>query len=85
MRTGSNTVFVAPVQVGDGAYSGAGAVIRKDVPPGALVVSQAPQQTVEGWVSANRPGSASAALADSAGARAAATPSSNTPAPTEEG
>ena len=36
VRTGSNTVFVAPVTVGDGAYSGAGAVIRKDVPAGAL-------------------------------------------------
>ncbi len=79
VRTGSNTVFVAPVQVGDGAYSGAGAVIRKDVPPGALVVSQAPQQNVAGWVGTHRPGSASAALAD------AATPSANTPAPTEEG
>ena len=41
VRTGSNTVFVAPVQVGDGAYSGAGAVIRRDVPPGALVLSLA--------------------------------------------
>ncbi len=85
VRTGSNTVFVAPVQVGDGAYSGAGAVIRKDVPPGALVLSQAPQRTVEGWVPANRPGSDSAARADAAGARATATLSSNTPAPTEEG
>ncbi|MEO5779339.1 MULTISPECIES: bifunctional UDP-N-acetylglucosamine diphosphorylase/glucosamine-1-phosphate N-acetyltransferase GlmU [Arthrobacter] len=84
VRTGSNTVFVAPVQVGDGAYSGAGAVIRKDVPPGALVLSQAPQQTVAGWVSAHRPGSASASLAATADARAA-TPSSKTPAPTEEG
>ena len=33
-RTGSNTVLVAPVEVGDGAYTGAGAVVNRDVPPG---------------------------------------------------
>ncbi|MCB5294413.1 bifunctional UDP-N-acetylglucosamine diphosphorylase/glucosamine-1-phosphate N-acetyltransferase GlmU [Arthrobacter sp. SO3] len=82
VRTGSNTVFVAPVQVGDGAYSGAGAVIRSDVPPGALVLSLAKQQNSEGWVLANRPGSISASLAEAAGAT---TTSSSTPASTEEG
>ena len=45
VRTGSNTVFVAPVRVGDGAYSGAGAIIRKDVPAGALALSIAKQRT----------------------------------------
>ena len=82
VRTGSNTVFVAPVQVGDGAYSGAGAVIRRDVPPGALVLSLAQQQNTEGWVLANRPDSISASLAAAAGAT---TTSSSTPASTEEG
>ena len=82
VRTGSNTVFVAPVQVGDGAYSGAGAVIRRDVPPGALVLSLAKQQNSEGWVLANRPGSISASLAQAAGATMT---SSSTPASTEEG
>ncbi|MDN4644753.1 bifunctional UDP-N-acetylglucosamine diphosphorylase/glucosamine-1-phosphate N-acetyltransferase GlmU [Arthrobacter sp. PsM3] len=82
VRTGSNTVFVAPVQVGDGAYSGAGAVIRRDVPPGALVLSLAKQQNSEGWVLANRPASISASLAEAAGAT---TTSSSTPASTEEG
>ncbi len=82
VRTGSNTVFVAPVRVGDGAYSGAGAVIRNDVPAGALALTLAKQRNSEGWVAANRPGSVSAALAEAA----AATPtSSTTPAPTEEG
>ena len=83
VRTGSNTVFVAPVQVGDGAYTGAGAVIRKDVPAGALAVSAGPQRNVEGWVLANRPGTVSA----SAGRGRPAPPpsSSSTPAPTEEG
>ncbi len=39
VRTGSDTMFVAPVTVGDGAYTGAGTVVRDDVPPGALAVS----------------------------------------------
>lgn len=34
VRTGSDTMFVAPVTVGDGAYTGAGTVVRDDVPPG---------------------------------------------------
>jgi bifunctional UDP-N-acetylglucosamine pyrophosphorylase/glucosamine-1-phosphate N-acetyltransferase len=41
VRTGSDTMFVAPVTVGDGAYTGAGTVVREDVPPGALAVSAA--------------------------------------------
>jgi len=58
VRTGSDTMFVAPVTVGDGAYTGAGAVIREDVPPGALAISAGPQRNIEGWVARNRPGSA---------------------------
>jgi bifunctional UDP-N-acetylglucosamine pyrophosphorylase/glucosamine-1-phosphate N-acetyltransferase len=63
VRTGSDTMFVAPVTVGDGAYTGAGSVIREDVPPGALAVSAAPQRNIEGWVARNRPDSAAAAAA----------------------
>ena len=86
VRTGSNTVFVAPVSVGDGAYSGAGTVIRKDVPAGALAVNAAGQRNAEGWVIANRPGSNSALLAAARLAQDAGTPdSSSTPATTEEG
>ncbi|WP_300343889.1 bifunctional UDP-N-acetylglucosamine diphosphorylase/glucosamine-1-phosphate N-acetyltransferase GlmU [Nesterenkonia sp.] len=66
VRTSSNTVFVAPVEVGDGAYTGAGAVVRKDVPPGALALSVAPQRNAENWVSSKRPGSASAQAAERA-------------------
>ena len=58
VRTGSDTMFVAPVSIGDGAYTGAGTVVREDVPPGALAVSAGPQRNVEGWVSRKRPGSA---------------------------
>jgi bifunctional UDP-N-acetylglucosamine pyrophosphorylase/glucosamine-1-phosphate N-acetyltransferase len=60
VRTGSNTVLVAPVTLGDGAYTGAGAIVRKDVPPGALAVSVAPQRNMTGWVEANRSGTAAA-------------------------
>jgi bifunctional UDP-N-acetylglucosamine pyrophosphorylase/glucosamine-1-phosphate N-acetyltransferase len=49
---GTNASLVAPITVGDGAYVGAGSVITKDVPPGALAVTRAPQTTREGWVTA---------------------------------
>jgi len=48
-RTGSNTVLVAPVEVGDGAYTGAGSVVNRDVPPGALAKG-VPARIEEGWV-----------------------------------
>jgi bifunctional UDP-N-acetylglucosamine pyrophosphorylase/glucosamine-1-phosphate N-acetyltransferase len=57
VKTGSDTMFVAPVTVGDGAYTGAGTVVRDDVPPGALAISAGPQRNIEGWVSRKRPGS----------------------------
>ena len=63
VRTGSDTMFVAPVAVGDGAYTGAGTVLRHDVPPGALAFSDNTQHTVEGWVEEKRPGSESASAA----------------------
>jgi bifunctional UDP-N-acetylglucosamine pyrophosphorylase / glucosamine-1-phosphate N-acetyltransferase len=63
VRTGSDTMFVAPVNVGDGAYTGAGTVVRDDVPPGALAVSAGPQRNIEGWVERKRPGSSAAEAA----------------------
>jgi UDP-N-acetylglucosamine diphosphorylase/glucosamine-1-phosphate N-acetyltransferase len=63
VRTGSDTMFIAPVTVGDGAYSGAGTVIKEDVPPGALVVSRGPQRIIEGWVVRKRPGTPAAEAA----------------------
>lgn len=67
-RTGSDNMFVAPVQVGDGAYTGAGTVIRDDVPPGALAVSSGPQRNIDGWVPRKRPDTAAARAAIEAGA-----------------
>jgi bifunctional UDP-N-acetylglucosamine pyrophosphorylase/glucosamine-1-phosphate N-acetyltransferase len=66
VRTGSDTMFIAPVQVGDGAYTGAGTVLRHDVPPGALAVSGGSQRTIEGWVEQNRPDTPAARAARSA-------------------
>jgi bifunctional UDP-N-acetylglucosamine pyrophosphorylase/glucosamine-1-phosphate N-acetyltransferase len=65
-RMGSDTMYVAPVTIGDGAYSGAGTVIRGDVPPGALVVSASAQRTLPEWVLEHRPGTAAAAAAAAA-------------------
>lgn len=64
VRIGSGSTLIAPVSVGDGAYTGAGAVVRKDVPPGALALTVAPQRNMAGWVETRRP--------DSPAARAAA-------------
>jgi bifunctional UDP-N-acetylglucosamine pyrophosphorylase/glucosamine-1-phosphate N-acetyltransferase len=63
VRTASNTVFVAPVSIGDGAYTGAGAIVRKNVPAGALALSVAPQRNTEGWTISKRPGSPAAEAA----------------------
>jgi bifunctional UDP-N-acetylglucosamine pyrophosphorylase/glucosamine-1-phosphate N-acetyltransferase len=62
-RTGSNNTFVAPVTIGDGAATGAGTVVRRDVPPGALAVSSGPQRHVEDWVLRKRPGTPAAQAA----------------------
>src|SRR5690606_18733792 len=68
VRTGSHNVFVAPVTIGDGAYTGAGTIVRKDVPAGALAITVAPQRNMSGWVMANRAGTAAADAAAAAGA-----------------
>jgi bifunctional UDP-N-acetylglucosamine pyrophosphorylase / glucosamine-1-phosphate N-acetyltransferase len=49
VRLGVDSMLVAPVNVGDSAYTGAGAVIREDVPPGALAVSANEQRNIEGY------------------------------------
>ncbi|MFM9043927.1 MAG: bifunctional UDP-N-acetylglucosamine diphosphorylase/glucosamine-1-phosphate N-acetyltransferase GlmU [bacterium] len=49
VRTGVDTTLVAPVEVGDEAYTGAGSVIIEDVPPGALGIGRPEQHNVEGY------------------------------------
>jgi bifunctional UDP-N-acetylglucosamine pyrophosphorylase / glucosamine-1-phosphate N-acetyltransferase len=72
VRVGSDTMLVAPVTVGDGAYTAAGSVITSDVPPGAMAVARAPQRNVGGWVRRRRPGTPAAAAAAAAEERDAA-------------
>jgi bifunctional UDP-N-acetylglucosamine pyrophosphorylase/glucosamine-1-phosphate N-acetyltransferase len=77
VRIGSDTMLVAPVTVGDGAYTAAGSVITEDVPPGAMAVARARQRNVGGWVQRRRPGTAAAraaAAAEDAGTGAATDP-----------
>ena len=47
---GSDSILVAPVRIGKGAYTAAGSVITKDVPPGALAIGRSRQVNKEGWV-----------------------------------
>lgn len=65
-RIGSDSMIVAPVAIGDGAYTAAGTVVVKDVPPGALARSSARQENVTGWVTRKRPGTAAAKAAERA-------------------
>jgi bifunctional UDP-N-acetylglucosamine pyrophosphorylase/glucosamine-1-phosphate N-acetyltransferase len=65
VRIGSDTMLVAPVTIGDGAYTAAGSVITRDVPPGALGVGRASQRNLEGWVRDRRAGTPSARAAGS--------------------
>ena len=54
VRTGVQNAFVAPVEVGDGAWIAAGSVITKDVPPDALAVARARQENKEGYAARHR-------------------------------
>ncbi len=65
-KTGSNNTFVAPIEIGDGAVTGGGTVVRRDVPPGALAVSTGPQRHVEEWVLRKREGTPAAEAAKAA-------------------
>ena len=66
VRMGSDNMYVAPVSIGDGAYSGAGTTVRKDVPAGALALTEGNQVIVEGWVPKHRPGTDAARAAEAA-------------------
>ncbi len=54
VRTGVHNAFVAPVEIGDDAWIGAGSVITKDVPPESLAVARARQENKEGFVRRKR-------------------------------
>jgi bifunctional UDP-N-acetylglucosamine pyrophosphorylase/glucosamine-1-phosphate N-acetyltransferase len=63
VRIGSDTMLVAPVSIGDGAFTAAGSVITEDVPAGALGVARSRQHNSAGWVERRHPGSAPAQAA----------------------
>jgi len=54
VRTGVHNGFIAPVEVGDGAWTAAGSTITKDVPPDALAVARARQENKEGYAARHR-------------------------------
>jgi bifunctional UDP-N-acetylglucosamine pyrophosphorylase/glucosamine-1-phosphate N-acetyltransferase len=68
VKIGGDNMLVAPVTIGDGAYTAAGSVITHDVPPGAMGVARATQRNVAGWVPRKRPGTAAAQAAERANA-----------------
>ena len=81
VRIGSDTMLVAPVTVGDGAYTAAGSVITSDVPPGAMAVARSPQRNVAGWVRRRRSGTPAAEAAEAAERRAEAPAGDRSDAP----
>ena len=50
VKIGSNTVLVAPVEIGEGTNVGAGSVITKNIGEWALALTRAPLRVIEGWV-----------------------------------
>ena len=53
---GSNSVLVAPVTVGDGAYVAAGSALTDAVGPGELAIARGRQRNIPGWVASRRAG-----------------------------
>jgi bifunctional UDP-N-acetylglucosamine pyrophosphorylase / glucosamine-1-phosphate N-acetyltransferase len=49
VRVGVDTMLVAPVEIGDSAYTGAGSVITENVPEGSLGITRSKQENVEGF------------------------------------
>ena len=68
VRIGSDSMLVAPITIGDGAYTAAGSVITENVPAGSIAVARAKQRNILGWVLRKRSGTKSAESAIKAGA-----------------
>lgn len=64
---GSNSVLVAPVDIGDGGYVAAGSTVTEDVAPGTLAVARGRQKNSDGWVARRKPGSKADRAAQEAG------------------
>jgi bifunctional UDP-N-acetylglucosamine pyrophosphorylase/glucosamine-1-phosphate N-acetyltransferase len=79
---GSNSVLVAPLSIGDGAYVAAGSTLTGEVGPGQLAVARGQQRNITGWVARKRAGTRSAQAA--AAATAAPVPEDHPSADPEE-
>lgn len=64
VRSGSHNTFVAPITIGDGAYTAAGTTVRKDVASGDLGMNVTSQRNIADWVLSNRPGTKAAQAAE---------------------
>jgi bifunctional UDP-N-acetylglucosamine pyrophosphorylase/glucosamine-1-phosphate N-acetyltransferase len=60
---GSNSVLIAPRNVGDGSYVAAGSAVTDDVAPGQIAVARGKQRNVPGWVARKRAGTKTAQAA----------------------
>jgi bifunctional UDP-N-acetylglucosamine pyrophosphorylase/glucosamine-1-phosphate N-acetyltransferase len=63
VRVGSDSMLIAPLVIGDGAYTAAGSVITEDVPAGSMAVGRSRQRNILDWVLRKRPGTGSAQAA----------------------
>ncbi len=66
VRVGSDNMLIAPIVIGDGAYTAAGSVITEDVPAGSMAVGRARQRNILDWVLRKRSGTGSAKAAERA-------------------
>ena len=66
VRVGSDNMLIAPILIGDGAYTAAGSVITEDVPAGSMAVGRASQRNILNWVLRKRQGTGSAKAAERA-------------------
>ena len=63
---GSDSVLIAPVNIADGAYVGAGSAVTADVGPGQIAVARGQQRNIAGWVARRRAGTKTAEAAEAA-------------------
>jgi bifunctional UDP-N-acetylglucosamine pyrophosphorylase/glucosamine-1-phosphate N-acetyltransferase len=78
-----DTMFVAPVSLGDGAYTAAGSVITHDVPPGALGVARARQRNIDGYSERRKERDAAEREGSDGANNVSASPETELPAPSK--
>lgn len=81
---GSDSVLIAPVDIGDGAYVAAGSAVEGAVEPGQIAVARGRQRNIDGWVARRRAGTPTAEAADAARAQGTRHVDTSTTTPTQE-